>query len=158
MTSHGVRGPPAGRPLRGGRVSESLVDTWRPSGAHNPDNAPNYAVPAININMTKTQYTTSSGARSKLQWAAVNDFFFFTVTMKFVPLLRLFLLLSALCSLGTSLRVDITDAHNGGTPSTIDTGVRDLHSTQSIVDVQKSISPFCPPMFRHQAAISHYSF
>jgi hypothetical protein len=78
--------------------------------------------------------------------------------MKFVPLLRLFLLLSALCSLGTSLRVDITDAHNGGTPSTIDTGVRDLHSTQSIVDVQKSISPFCPPMFRHQAAISHYSF
>jgi hypothetical protein len=75
--------------------------------------------------------------------------------MKFVPLLRLFLLLSALCSLGTSLRVDITDA---GTPSTIDTGVRDLHSTQSIVDVRKSVCPFCPPMFRHQAAISHYGF
>ncbi len=60
--------------------------------------------------------------------------------MILVPLLRLFLLLSALRFLGTSLRVDITDAHNGGTPSTIDTGVRDLHSTQSIVDVQKPIS------------------
>jgi hypothetical protein len=78
--------------------------------------------------------------------------------MEFVPLLRLFLLLGALCFLGTSLRDDITDAHNGGTPSTTGTGVRDLHSTQSIVDVQKSISPFCPPMFRHQAAIPHYSF
>jgi hypothetical protein len=40
-----------------------FIDTGRPRGAHNPDNAPNYAAQAININLTKS-WRTNSGYKT----------------------------------------------------------------------------------------------